>query len=234
MRPIKLSDTKELSICGGCSCFLKKLQLPNLASLSLKHYGCYTAPELPTSIRTLNLEGMGVGWFRDIPNSVQRLPNLTHITMVDVEVRLPVKFKLLAPNLQVLRISSLNLYDANSGRNNTVDLSTVIGLEGVFGLGEQLRELSITSMKLSHNSSSVLLLHPAIRKLALFKCRFRFGLLLSLTEETGINNAYLPNLAELRVQKCQTTQLSLTFEEFRNRCTVARPNLHIIDDDMDR
>ncbi|CAG8769051.1 1456_t:CDS:1, partial [Acaulospora colombiana] len=172
--------------------------LPSLSTLSLKHHGCYAALELPTTVRTLDLEGMGIGWFRDTTSSSQRLPSLTHITMMNVEVRLPINFKMLAPNLQVLRISSLSMYDAKVGESSTVDLGRIIGPEGVFGVVEHLRELSITSMKLNHNTPMVLSLHPALKTLTLLKCRFRFGLLSSLVDGKDSDSSYLPHLTELR------------------------------------
>ncbi|PVF94371.1 hypothetical protein CPB86DRAFT_818065 [Serendipita vermifera] len=156
MATLTLPDLKSLSICGTSSCLLPRLVLPNLSTLSIKHCRRYIPLGLPVSIRTLTLEGMEIGWLRNVTNSPQRLSNLTHITMIDVEIRLPINFKLLAPSLQVLRISSLIPHDANSGKKKNVDLATIIGPGGLFGDVPQLRELSITSMKLNHNTPLVL------------------------------------------------------------------------------
>ncbi|PVF94370.1 hypothetical protein CPB86DRAFT_828662 [Serendipita vermifera] len=231
--PLKFSNLKSLSICGACSHLLPKLLLPNLSTLSLRHYDSFAATGLPANIRTLTLEGMEIGWYRNVIESAQRLSSLTHITMVGVEMRVPINFKLLAPNLQMLHIYSLNFYDAKDVKKRTVDLATIIGPEGLFGDVPQLRELSITSMKLDHNTSSVLSLHSSLKRLNLFRCWFRFSLLSSLANGTGAEGSYLPNLIELRVQECRTSQLALTFEEFRRQCAIARPNLHIIGDDME-
>jgi hypothetical protein len=205
---------------------LEKMDLPNLSSLRLHKFGCHLTPEMPRSIKSLTLEDISIKWLR---TGSQELANLVSITMKGVMIAFPIMFRLEVPNLQFLHLSSTRF--TPNGENSIIDLSVIVGPEGFLSSVERLREISITSMTLSHNTATTLQGRSSIKKISLNRSQFRFSLLSSLADADSLNHGYLPNLTELQLNRCRTKGKTMSIQQLQEQCYRVRPDLQIIGDD---